>query len=247
MDSGTVSIRAITLDLDDTLWPIWPAIVRAEKYQHDWLAEHAPRTAKRFSILGLRSLRVRLMQQHPELAHDFAAQRRLTLGQALRDSGEDEALAEAAFEVFTTHRNRVDLFPGVAEALARLAARFPIAALTNGSADLARIGIDQHFVFQLGAHEHGVAKPEASIFHAACERLGLAPAEVLHVGDDLELDVLGAQRAGLRAAWIRRETGSWRSLQPKPQYIVRDLPELVAKMLDGSPDPVTGRNRASGS
>lgn len=231
-------IRAITLDLDDTLWPIWPTIVRAEQQQHAWLARHAPRTAARYPIPAMRELRVRLMRQHPELVHDFAAQRRLTLGHALRDSGEDEALAEDAFEVFTTHRNRVDLFPGVVEALARLAGRYPIAALTNGSADLERIGLGAHFVFQLGAHEHGVPKPETSIFHAACARLELAPEQVLHVGDDPELDVLGAHRAGMRTAWINTDSEPWPLPQLQPDFSARNLPELAAALFG---DPVTSR------
>ena len=42
-------IKAITLDLDDTLWPIWPTIERAEKALHDWLAEHAPMAAALFA------------------------------------------------------------------------------------------------------------------------------------------------------------------------------------------------------
>ena len=38
-------IKAITLDLDDTLWPVWPAIEKAEQALLDWLARHAPQTA----------------------------------------------------------------------------------------------------------------------------------------------------------------------------------------------------------
>ena len=41
-------IRAITLDLDDTLWPIWPTIERAEKVLHEWLVLNAPMTAERY-------------------------------------------------------------------------------------------------------------------------------------------------------------------------------------------------------
>lgn len=225
-----MSIRAITLDLDDTLWPIWPTIVQAEKQLHDWLSQHAPRTARNYPILAMRDLRNRVIAQNPQLAHDLAAQRRLTLKHALHASGEDAALAERAFEVFTVHRNIVDPFPGAIEALGRLAENFPVAALTNGSADLTRIGIDRHFVFLLGAHEHGVAKPDASIFHAACERLGVAPGEVLHVGDDPRLDVLGAQRAGLRAAWINRKAAPWPEPDGKPDYVVSDLGELVERL-----------------
>jgi putative hydrolase of the HAD superfamily len=36
-------IQAITLDLDDTLWPVWPTIARAEVVLHDWLEVHAPK------------------------------------------------------------------------------------------------------------------------------------------------------------------------------------------------------------
>ncbi|HSH89356.1 MAG TPA: HAD family hydrolase, partial [Ramlibacter sp.] len=34
-------IKAISLDLDDTLWPIWPTIEKAEKSLHDWMVDHA--------------------------------------------------------------------------------------------------------------------------------------------------------------------------------------------------------------
>ena len=229
-----VQIRAITLDLDDTLWPIWPAIVRAEQALHDWLAQHAPRTAQRYPVSAMRTLRDAIAREQPAIAHDYTEQRRLTLAHALIDCGDDVALVEPAYEVFITHRNIVDLYPNTADALARLAARFPVAALTNGNADLARIGIDRHFVFQLGAREHGRAKPHASIFHAACERLGLTPGEVLHVGDDPEMDVLGAQRAGLRCAWINRNAVNWQAEHEDPDYIVRDLHELAQRLDCGS-------------
>ena len=42
-------IRAITIDLDDTLWPIWPTIERAEKALHEWVAINAPMTAAMYS------------------------------------------------------------------------------------------------------------------------------------------------------------------------------------------------------
>ena len=45
----TSRIRAITIDLDDTLWPIWPTITRAERVLLDWLTHHAPATATLFS------------------------------------------------------------------------------------------------------------------------------------------------------------------------------------------------------
>ena len=225
-----VTIRAITLDLDDTLWPIWPTIARAEEKLHEWLAERAPHTAARFPVPALRALRESIQDARPDIAHDYSAQRRITLERALEASGEEVALAEPAMELFTRYRNTVDFYPGVPEALARLAARFPVAALTNGTADLNCIGIGEHFVFQIGAREHGSAKPDASIFLSACRRLGLAPAQVLHVGDDPQLDVLGAHRAGMRSAWINRGDARWPEAGVRPDFIFRDLVELADRL-----------------
>jgi len=221
-----VPIRALTLDLDDTLWPIWPAIERAEAALHDWLAQHAPATAATYPLMAMRELRDRIAAENPALAHDFSAQRRLSLEHALRDCDDDASCAQAAFDVFYAARNRVDLYEDTIEGLQRLAQRFPLAALTNGNADLRAIGLHQHFVFQLGAREHGAAKPDPGIFHAACERLGCAPDEVLHIGDDPELDVLGAHRAGLRTVWINRRDETWPHPE-QPDFIAPDLHALA--------------------
>lgn len=197
-------VHAITLDLDDTIWPIAPAIVRAEGALGQWLREHAPRTAAHWPDAARFALRERIAAQRPDLAHDFTRQRKLVLEQMLREAGDDPALAEPAFDAFFAGRCEVELYPDSLDALGRLAARVPLAALSNGNACLHTIGLMHVFRFQLGAREHGAAKPAASIFHAACTQLGCEPAQVLHVGDDVERDVRGAQRAGLRSCWINR-------------------------------------------
>lgn len=202
-------VRAITLDLDDTLWPFAPIGARIEQVLDAWMREHSPVTAQRFPLAQMRTLRDRVFSENPQLAHDLGALRRLTLERALRESGGDPALADAAYEAFYDARNQVECYPDAIDALARLAAQVPVAALTNGNADLDRIGLGHHFRFNLCAREHGVAKPDASIFHAACTRLDCAPGEVLHVGDHVEMDVLGAARAGLRSCWIDREERDW--------------------------------------
>jgi len=218
-------VRAITLDLDDTLWPFAPIGARVETVQHDWLRTHCPRTAACFPIPAMRELRDRLNAQHPHLAHDFSAMRRLTLEHAMREAGDDPALAEAAFEAFFAERNRVEFYPDALPALARLSARAPLAALSNGNADLVRIGVHGHFRFQLGARDHGAPKPSASIFLAACERLGVEPAHVQHVGDDVEMDVVGAAQAGLRTCWLNREEHAWPRADIAPDL---QLPTLTA-------------------
>jgi putative hydrolase of the HAD superfamily len=223
-------VRAITLDLDDTIWPIAPVIVRAESVLGAWLREHAPRTAARWPLEAMRALRDEVAESHPQLAHDFTRQRLITLERMLREAGDDVALVQPAFDAFFAARCQVEHYDDSLDALDRLAARVPLAALSNGNADLERIGLMHVFAFQLGAREHGAAKPAASIFHAACAQLGCEPSQVLHVGDDIEMDVVGAHDAGLRSCWINRPDAQgacreWPQGEPRPDL---EFPTLAA-------------------
>ena len=200
-------VRALTLDLDDTLWPVWPAIERAEVALHGWLGINAPATAARFDVAGLRALRERVALEQPQWSHDLSALRRESVRMALAEASEDEGLAEAAFEVFFAERQRVDFYPDVLDALQRLSKAYPLLALSNGNAELARVGLAPWFRGSLSAREFGVGKPDARIFAEACRLLGCAPDEVLHVGDDLVLDVRGARDAGLQVVWVCRGEG----------------------------------------
>lgn len=201
-------ICAITLDLDDTLWPVWPAIARAEAALHGWLSVHAPATARAFDTCALRLLRQQLAAEQPERAHDLSRLRLDSLRLALCSAGEDVAKADAAFDVFLAARQAVDLYADVVPALERLAGRYPILAVTNGNADLQRTGVAHWFRGIVSAGEFGVGKPDRRIFQEACRRLGLVAQQVLHAGDDRVLDVDAALSAGLQACWVRRAGGT---------------------------------------
>jgi putative hydrolase of the HAD superfamily len=198
------SIRALTLDLDDTLWPIAPVIRRAEAVLHEWLQIHAPATAARYPVETMRALRTEIGRRHPEWAHDLTELRLRATRQALQNSGDDPALAQPAFELFFAERQKIEFYPEVPAALERLAARWPLLALTNGNADLQATGLARWFCGSIGARECGVAKPDPRIFLLACQRLQCPPGTVLHIGDDWHLDIEGARLAGMRSAWIRR-------------------------------------------
>lgn len=221
------TVRALTFDLDDTLWPFAPIAARIETVLHAWFQAHSPRTAERFPIEQMRALRERVMAELPELAHDLGLLRRLTIERALRESGDDPELASAAYAIFFRERNRVDFYPDALDGLRRIAARLPVAALTNGNADLAAIGIASHFRFTLTAREYGAPKPDSGLFLEACQRLGLPPGEVLHVGDDPRVDIAGAARAGLRTCWIDRGLHVWPESQPPADLRVTTLTELA--------------------
>lgn len=224
-------IRAITIDLDDTLWPIWPTIERAEAALSAWLAEHAPATARRWgNPAALREVRNQMHHTRPDLAHDLSGLRRESIRLVLTQSGDDPALAEPAFEIFFAERQRVELFEDALPALEWLAARYPVVALSNGNADVHRVGLGRHFQAALSAREFGVGKPDARIFHAAAQAAGAGAAEVLHIGDDAQLDVVGALGAGMQVAWLNRAGNTWDHAPLQPHATVSDLLALCRQI-----------------
>ncbi|MCP5262625.1 MAG: HAD-IA family hydrolase [Rhodoferax sp.] len=219
-------IKAIGLDLDDTLWPIWPVITRAEAQMLEFLQPRAPGAAAVFADpVRRQAVRAQVVRDNPDLSHNMSVLRLESIRSALRDNGEDVALAEAAFDVFFECRMQVRLYDDALPALARLAARYPIVAVSNGNADIHRVGIGRHFAANMSAHVFGVGKPDVRIFHAAARAAGVAPHEVLHVGDDPELDVLGGLGAGMQTVWVNRGGHAWQHAQ-QPHASVTDLQQL---------------------
>jgi FMN hydrolase / 5-amino-6-(5-phospho-D-ribitylamino)uracil phosphatase len=198
-------VSAISFDLDDTLWPFELIVERAEAELHAWLLEHAPKTASVLSTPhALAQLRDEYERSRPDLVGDFRALRIGSIGLALERAKEDVSLTSAAYDVFFAARHKVEFFDDVTPALEWLSARFPLVAVTNGNADLRLTGGSAFFRETFSAASVGVAKPEAAIFHAAARAVGVAPAEMLHVGDDFHFDVIGALDAGFQAAWLVR-------------------------------------------
>ena len=223
----TARVAAITLDLDDTLWPVMPTLVRAEALLGDWLATRAPRTASLFADTARRlALRQEVLALHPEYQHDLSFQRLRALALGLAREGEDTSLAEPAFAVFFAARQQVDLYPQAAEVLRRLSARYPLLAVSNGNADVVRVGLGAYFSGSVSARDAGVAKPDPRIFHAAAAHLGCTPQQVLHVGDDHAADVVGAAQAGMQAVWLRHSTATEPPISTHAHLVVDDLRHL---------------------
>ena len=230
-------IKAITLDLDDTLWPVWPAIEKAEAALDEWLGRHAPMTAALFANPTARhDIREQIVRTRPELRHNLSAIRREAIRLALYRSRENPLLAEEAFEVFFAARHEVTLFDDAMLALEFFSARYPVVALSNGNADIARIGLTPYFRAAISAQEFGVGKPDPRIFHAAAGAVDVRPHNVLHVGDDAALDVLGALNAGMQTAWVNRADHLW-THDAVPHETVTSLTELcdLFRLVDPQP------------
>ncbi|MRD47351.1 HAD-IA family hydrolase [Caenimonas koreensis DSM 17982] len=220
-------IKAISLDLDDTLWPIWPTIERAERVLHDWMVHNTPMAATLFSSpSALREIRDYMSTNRPDLRYDLSAVRRESIRLALYRAGENPLLAEEAFEVFFAERQRVTLFDDALPALEHLAQRFPLVSISNGNADVGRVGLARFFRASISAREFGVGKPDPRIFLAAAGAIDVQPEDVLHIGDDATLDVLGALNAGMQAGWVNRADHLWPH-ELQPQVTLAHLGELA--------------------
>ncbi len=221
-------VRAIAFDLDNTLWDVEPVLERAEQRLLAWLEQHCPRMP--LSRAQMRAAREQLARREPHKAHDVSYLRVTALAAHARAHGYDERLAAQAFEVFLAARNEVDVFPDVAPALARLGQRYALASLSNGNADLSRIGLEHAFAVSLNARQIGAAKPERRCFERLAQELLLPAAAIAYVGDDPELDVTAARAAGLRTVWMNRRALAWPPQLAPPDLAVSDCAQLAAAL-----------------
>lgn len=219
-------IRAITIDLDDTLWEIMPVIIAAEQRLRAWLATNFPKITENFSSADALGLRAIVVQDFPERAHDLTFLRINVLRRMAGACGYSEDMAEAAFQVFDEARNEVRFYPDVLPSLELLQLSYPLIAVTNGNANLQKIGINHMFKAVVTAVEAGAAKPHQSIFAMAVTRAGVQPEQILHVGDDPRTDVQGAKEAGLKTGWINRTGRRWPDEIEEPDLVIRSMREL---------------------
>jgi putative hydrolase of the HAD superfamily len=227
---SVAAIRLITFDLDNTLWSVEDVLVRAEARMRAWLDANVPdyyRLLDRDAILELRSTSI---AENPRLAHDVTELRKDVLYRGIRRCGygerEARAHAEAAFSQFFEARQEVVLFDGALEALEALAAESRLAALTNGNADIRRIGLDRYFAFALAAADVGASKPAPDIFHAALRRVRVTPREGIHIGDHLVDDVAGARGVGMHTIWVNHAGLDREPHHAEPTSTIGSLREL---------------------
>ena len=112
------------------------------------------------------------------------------------------------------------LYPEVAETLYALEKRgMVLDVISNFDSRLIGIleglGVARWFEHIFVSSRVGYAKPHRKIFHAAVERHGLKASDALHVGDNEEKDLHGANEAGLRGVLVERNGEASSSLSPR--------------------------------
>jgi putative hydrolase of the HAD superfamily len=147
----------------------------------------------------------------------------LTRVRRLLDGG---PLSDEAFARLARHFREPGVWAVYADVLPALEALsgrgIPLAVVSNWDSYLPRLlelrGLSRFFrTISVSAIEE-TGKPDPEIFRRTCERMAVAPAETLHVGDSLRDDFHGARAAGLQAVLLDRRDEH------------RDVPDRIASL-----------------
>lgn len=197
-----MTLKLITLDLDDTVWPVEPVLIEAERCFYHYLSEQEPALFAQISAEDIRSHRLSLFDQRPEFQHNVSLWRRESLRQLLSahlPAERAEKLAMSAFDVFLQARQGVTLFEDAEAVLEQLATRYMLIALTNGNADIQRMPVGRLFAAAIRAEDIGISKPAPAMFLKALEIARCRAEECLHIGDDPYYDIAPAKALGMHS------------------------------------------------
>lgn len=224
-------VKAVSFDLDDTLWPVQPVLIGAEAAVYRVLEERFPAVSDACDADCLQTRRMAFFRARPDLKHDLSRLRRLFFEALLREFGYASGSTEL-LEVFLDHRNHVAPYPGCEALLDALAERYPLVACTNGNANVFKTPLARYFSKSIRSEETGAAKPAASIFDQTCQAVTVRPPELAHVGDNTIADVMGCQRFGCHGVWYNPQRLAWpHANEPAPHADVPDYATLGALLL----------------
>ncbi|MCM2131499.1 HAD family hydrolase [Larsenimonas rhizosphaerae] len=225
-------LKAITFDLDDTLWDNGPVMARTEQVHYDWLDQQAHH-AERFPLSEYVARREAMAQRYPLRRGDFTFLRHEALLSILQDHGlpdhDARRLVAETIDYMLTLRHEVTLYDESLPLLETLAENYRLGAITNGNVDVRRVVDATLFDVVINAGEIHAPKPDARAFLAALARMRATAGESLHVGDSWKEDALPALRLGMNVAWIDRRGSGSPIEHPRLHRLahVRELPYVI--------------------
>ncbi|MCP5079586.1 MAG: HAD-IA family hydrolase [Psychromonas sp.] len=221
--------KAISFDLDDTLYDNHPIIKKAEEdflvYLSKTYAELSEIDARQWGLY-----KKHLAREFPHLLEDVSLWRIEVLKRIMTIYGiaEYKAIEYAPIAFAEFLRLRSD-FTVPAESfilLEKLAKHYPLIAITNGNVDEKQIGLQDKFEFILKAGNGFKAKPQADLFIEAAQRLNIEVSDILHIGDHLISDVFGAQNSGAQAVWFNDSKQTLNEARLLPTVEITQLDQL---------------------
>ncbi len=218
-------IECVTFDLDDTLWPVAPTIIRAELKLYQWIEQNYPQVSNAYTQQDITAKRMVLQNSRIDIAHNVTELRYCSLQKIADEFGYNKTFAQEALKLFRHYRNQVELFEFSETILSVLKKHYVVGAITNGNAQLDQIPIGQYFDFVVTAEQVGVSKPHLDMFQHASSLANVELTKIMHVGDSAQTDVIGAMKAGCKAVWFNNKRQPWPGGQ-NPDYVIHCLTEL---------------------
>ena len=150
----------------------------------------------------------------------------------LRDESRREVLR--GFEE-AIYRDVPPLVDGVEQMLRKLHGRYRIGLISDTGMTpgwvirrvLDNYGLLQHFHCTVFSDEVGFPKPHPEMFRRAIDGLNEQPDEIVHVGDLLRTDIVGAKSIGMKTVWFNRKNKPREAVNVAPDYEIGDLSELL--------------------
>ncbi|NMP30718.1 HAD-IA family hydrolase [Thalassotalea sp. M1531] len=203
-------IKAISFDLDDTLYSNRPVMLATEQamlpYFSQLLSPYCQSRNITFDKNFWRPYRIAAFKQNEALINDVTQLRlaTYTMGIASLNVTAEQAqeLAQQAMAYFLTRRCDFTVPDTSLELLSQLRAKYPLVAISNGNVDTNAIGLDKYFDHIYHAGNGLDKKPAPDLFMRAGDELAIPCRHILHVGDCGYADIIGALRAGMQAAWL---------------------------------------------
>ncbi len=228
--------KAVSFDLDDTLYENHAVIAAAEQWFAAYLCDtyHLPGWAREVSFWARR--RAELGERESGLKNDVTLHRIMSLLETFAALGRPLAggmeEASALVDIFIARRSSDYVPPQNIALLRHIGSLMPAAAISNGNVDLKRIGLDGIFRWDL---RPGVRrdrrKPFPDLFEHYARLLRVRPDEILHIGDEPKTDLLGPLNAGCQCAWLYRGHAGLspdeRELRQLPTLRIDTLAEIV--------------------
>ncbi|MFX1518357.1 MAG: HAD family hydrolase [Promethearchaeota archaeon] len=139
------------------------------------------------------------------------------------------------FEILTAN---IQLVKDTYEVIEKLSETYRIGLISNFTyppfirSQLERHNLTDFFEVVTVSGDHGFSKPFPRIFIHTASKLNMKPHNVIHIGDSLECDVVGAKKAGFKAIWFKRNDGPKNEGEYHPDLTIHQLSELLEVKLD---------------
>ena len=206
-------IKLITFDLDDTFWDIRRTIVEAEINSRKWIEDRIGKKIEWGTFEDFLKIRNELIKEDSSLDYDLGMLRKKMIAHHTKkyfaNKKDLDVFIEEAYKFFLGERHKVKFYDGVIPVLKKLSLKYKLGVLTNGNADVKKLGMGNIFDFSVSSMDVKSNKPQQGHFLKAKELSKVKFENTLHVGDHPVNDILGARRLGINVMWFNLNDLNW--------------------------------------